>query len=190
MKRAILTVAVLALAATPAVAQYGSVGIYSDATGCDCNVYDQVPGIVNVWIVHRDITQGVTGVSFAIADGGGMTLAYVGESKVGGPIEITGNLVDGYWVGYSSCIAGGLTIMQIQFFGTATSAPCSWLEIAPAPGYAGSGIEAADCDALSVAASGLRTPVNPDAGCVCVNPGCLPVPVDESTWGGIKALYR
>ncbi len=69
MKHALLTAAVLVLVATTAVAQYGSVGIYADPTGCQCSVYDQVPGIVNVWVVHRNITSGVTGVHFDIETG-------------------------------------------------------------------------------------------------------------------------
>jgi hypothetical protein len=46
------------------------------------------------------------------------------------------------------------------------------------------------CDFTFEVASGGIMFVGPAAG-DCVPPtGCDPVPVAESTWGGIKALYR
>jgi len=191
MKRALVVAGALLLIVAPAMGQYGTLGVYSDETGCECNVYDTLPGtLVNVYIVHRNIVDGLNGVRFIVTGGGGMSMTYLGESKIGPPMEITGNIVDGYNVSYGSCVTGGLTIMQIAYFGMASSSTCSWLEVSAAPGAPGGQVEGSDCDDAAVTVAGLQTPVNPDATCECDVPGCQPVPVEETTWGNIKALYR
>jgi len=189
MKRALIGAACLLLLSGAALGQYGYLGVFADQGGCYCNVYDSVPGLVNVYVVHRDISQGLTGVRFIITGGGGMTMTYLAEAKMGPPLEITGNMVDGYCVGYGSCITGSLTIMQIVYFGTGTSATCSWLEVSAAPGAVTGQVEGSDCNDQVVVVSGMQTPVNPDTGCECMILSCQPVPVDETTWGAIKALY-
>ena len=132
----------------------------------------------------------MTGVRFVITGGGGMTMTYLGESKVAPPLEITGNIVDGYDVRYGSCISGSLAIMQILYFGTATSATCSWVEVSAAPAAVTGQVEGSDCNEEVVVVSGRQSPVNPDESCECSVLGCRPVPVEETTWGGIKSLYR
>ena len=117
-------------------------------------------------------------------------MTYLGESKVAPPLEITGNIVDGYDVRYGSCISGSLAIMQILYFGTATSATCSWVEVSAAPAAVTGQVEGSDCNEEVVVVSGRQSPVNPDESCECSVLGCRPVPVEETTWGGIKSLYR
>jgi hypothetical protein len=191
MKRALVGAGAMLLIAAAALGQYGEIGVYTDQGGCDCNVYDSVPGnLVSVYVVHRNISQGLTGVRFVVTGGGGMMMTYLGESKVGPPMEITGNIVDGYDVRYGSCITGSLTIMEILYLGMATSATCSWLEISAAPNAVTGQVEGSDCNETVVVVSGRQTPVNPDDTCECINLSCQPVPVEETTWGGIKALYQ
>jgi hypothetical protein len=191
MVRALIVAVALATAVAPAMAQYGTLGVYSEPSGCNCNVYDTLPGnLVSVYVVHRGMVQGLQGVRFIVAGGGGMTMTYLAQSKVGPPLEITGNIVDGYNVSYGSCLTGNLLIMEIVYLGTATSATCSWLDVAAAPSSSTGQVEGWDCDGGVVTVGGERTPVNPDATCACEMPGCQPVPVEGTTWGGIKALYR
>jgi len=47
---------------------------------------------VNVYVVHRDIVEGPTGVRFVVTGGGGTSMTCLGESKIGTPMEITGNI--------------------------------------------------------------------------------------------------
>lgn len=191
MRLALIVAGIISLLATPALGQYGNLRVYSDPTGCECNVYDNVFGsLVEVYVVHRDIVTGLRGVRFIVTGGGGMTMIYLSEAKIGGPLEIGGNIVDGYDVFYGSCVTGSLTIMRITYFASGTSATCSWLEVSAAPTAVTGQVEGDNCDDQVVLVDGLQTPVNPDGTCECILLDCLPVPVQQTTWGGIKALYR
>jgi hypothetical protein len=54
--------------------------------------------------------------------------------------------------------------------------------IVPAPNKPG--VRAVDCAENSVIITGGQARVNPDGTCQCA------VPVNETTWGNIKALYN
>jgi hypothetical protein len=192
MKRVLLVlfVTIVVTASTSTAAEYGTIGVFSEPTGCSCNVDDLVAGLVTVYVVHRDIVDGVEASRFIVRGDAGMTMTFVSESPIGGPIFITGNIVDGYDVFYGMCATGGLAIMTIDYFGLGTSAPCSRLEVVAAPTAVTGEVEVADCDGAVHAATGYWALVNADGSCACEWDPCTPVPVEETTWGGIKALYR
>jgi len=190
MKRVLLAVVLTAMLAAPAAAQYGNIGVYSEPGGCNCDIYDTGPAVVvDVYVVHRYIYEGVQGSSFIVTGDPGMTMIFLAEYPIGGPIFILGNIVDGYTVSYGSCLTGGLAIMRISYLSLGTSVPCSMLEVSPAPTSVTGQVEVWDCGDVVHPAGGGVAMVNP-LGCHCSDPFCQPVPVEESTWGGIKALYQ
>ena len=87
-------------------------------------------------------------------------------------------------MGYGSCLASPIVLVPINYFVHGTSAPCSFIDVV-APLTTGQ-IEVVDCNNNLLVATGARTFVNPDATCDCN----LPVPVEETTWGRVKALYQ
>jgi hypothetical protein len=192
MKRVLLVVIVtIAVTASTAVAQnYGTIGVYADFGGCDCEIDDLFAGMVTVYVVHRGIVDGVTASQFVVEGSGGMAMVHVSEASIGGPIHITGSIVDGYGVHYGTCVTGDLTIMTIQYFAQGTSAQCSRLDVVAAPTSVLGEVEVSDCDYQLHAATGLGAYVNATIDCACTSALCTPVPVEEKTWGGIKALYR
>lgn len=194
MKTLLLVVvsAVIALTVpTQTAAYYGSLGVYSDVGGCDCNILDEAAGLVTVYVVHRDIATGVSGARFKVDGTARPYLTFIAENPLGDPIFILGNIEDGYDVSYGACVTGGLPVMEILFFGSGLSPHCSNLGVVAAPTSTTGQVEVFDCDHEVFPTTGYSASVNPGTECVCFMPiPCIPVPVEGSTWGAIKALYR
>jgi hypothetical protein len=97
--------------------------------------------------------------------------------------DFVGTSVDGVTIEYGSCRTSSIYLGQIHFQGT--SAPdCSHVGIVPDPGAVSGKIEAVDCNDNPMYPTGGQAIVNPTPDCQCT------VPVEETTWGEIKALYR
>jgi hypothetical protein len=186
----VLAVTIAVVAPNPATAQYGSLGVFGDAGGCDCDIDDVTPGLFTVYVVHRDIANGVEGSRFIVRPGAGTLLTYIGEASIGGPIIITGGIVEGYEVFYNMCATGGLAIMTVQFFGQGLSQPCSLVELVAAPSSVTGNVEIFDCSSDVHAVSTTPIFVNATNDCICRPGPCTPVPVEETTWGAIKSLYQ
>ncbi|MCK4776515.1 MAG: hypothetical protein KAT30_17080, partial [Candidatus Krumholzibacteria bacterium] len=76
---------------------------------------------------------------------------------------------------------------RIDYFAQGLSPPCSYIQVVADPlAYDPPGIQVADCafPPNVVNATGGDVVVNPDASCMCN------IPVEETTWGKVKALYR
>jgi len=167
----------------------------SDVLG-DCVRID-TPGQTTIYVLHS-ITGGATGCRFRIQAGPGMTMTYVSETH-DFPMTI-GDTQTGMTVCYNTCLPGPLYRMAaITYMAYGTSA-CAELRIVPHPGS--ESVEERDCNFQTnggVLVQNLKVATNPDClTCPPVfsypGPGipfdCSPLPVEESTWGRIKALYR
>jgi hypothetical protein len=185
----VVTALIVGVVPAPAAAYYGSIGVYADPRGCDCDIVD-AGGLIHVYIVHRDILTGVKGSRFTIGGYALNNLTYLYENPIGDPIRILGNIYDGFLVNYGDCTTGGLAIMEIAYFGSGLTPACSDLWVVAAPTAVTGEVEIFNCNDDVFSASGHGAYVNVDATCGCTNPYCTPVPVTESTWGNIKALYR
>jgi hypothetical protein len=124
-----------------------------------------------VYIAHTDF-QGSVGVIFSTVASPGFTGVWVSETS---QFLNIGTTPTGINVGYGACLSGPVIIAtaEYQMFGTSS---CSQLSIAPFPDF-------------------------PNPVCLecfyeypCVNNGRLlvncAVPVEPTTWGKVKALYR
>ncbi len=183
MKRIVLlTVAVLCVSSL-AVAQYnpGSIDVYSDIGQGSCNFLD-AGGLVLVFVYHTN-SDGATASNFMLELGAGVTWSFLGPQWQFA--TVIGNPMTGVDIGYGACLgaAGDIYLGQLSFFGSSAAA-CSMISIVIGNGVSGF-LEIIDCSAVKFLLDrGGQGRINPDGTCDCS------VPVQETTWGGIKALYN
>ena len=93
---------------------------------------------------------------------------------------------DGVEIDYQACLPSGIHhIMTLEYTADGSSPTCSSLEVthvfwATDP----IAVLAWDCNGQYMAATGGILTVNMDNTCKCI------IPVEETTWGGLKALYQ
>jgi hypothetical protein len=176
-----MVVLVAGLAST-ASAQVGKLGVYSDTAGNSCNITDAAPAIVPVYVVHKfDPGEGATAARFKLQTTN-VTMSPVGASS---PFAVLGTWDTGVSIGYGSCQSAAVVIITINFFGSGTNPACGRFDMVPDP-FAPSGtIQITNCDFGDVnVANGGSAIVNPNGTCQCN------IAVNQSTWGGVKALYK
>ena len=185
MKRSLLIAVCLALTASTVVAQLpGSIGLFADKDATNCAVYD-LPELIIVYAIHV-YTPGATGAQFMVDHmSWGASLTYL--SEISPYPSVIGNSQTGITISYDGCLSSPNLILRINFLGSGLSAPCSYIQVVPDPGAVPPGIYVTDCASPVpnlLTATGGDVVVNPDASCMC------DIPVQETTWGQVKALYR
>jgi len=181
--RLLLTAALIAgicLTCVPNVAHsFGRLSLYSDPAFTECTLSDAAPGVVKVYMAEWS-DYGATGLRFRIAGSPGFTGVWLSETS---PFVTIGNSQTDLSMGFGFCLTSRFLVLTItyQMFGTST---CSQLSIVGAQGFSepictGCIFSEEPCygyDPLHVNCSG---PFN-----------CNPLPVEPSTWGRVKSLYR
>jgi len=184
MKKALLLVLGLCLIASSAFAQPGAVMLFSDnVTFANCDLTDNVAGLVSVFAVHS-FTAGATAAQFAIQSNHTMSyLAYASAHQV----NVGNDPNVGVAVTYDAgCSAGPILLGTISYFASGTSPPCSGILVIADASAASGQIEGVDCLFLSTFPDASNLTVNTDGTCPC---GRI-VPVEETNWGRVKALYN
>lgn len=157
-----------------------SIGIFSDAQGTDCNVYDSSPGVMKFYVVHVRKT-GATAAWFAAPQPPCLSTAvYLYDTPVF-PTTI-GNSQTGVEIQYGDCLSSPIHILTIEYGRLGQTGSCCRYPVISHPDKDGIKIE--DCDSVVFTATGGQAIVNPTPSCSCN------VPVKETTWGKIKAQYR
>ena len=178
-KMALLTIAMLCVASL-VFAQGGSIGIFGDVGGTDCNMFDNVPGLANYYVVHVN-TPGATASQFAAPTPSCLLATFLSSSSPF-PVAI-GNILTGIAIGYGACFTGPIHVATVQYFAQGLTGPCCYYPIVPDFAIASGQIEVVDCVENLVFATGGIGIVNPDGSCQCN------VPTQDTTWGQMKALY-
>ncbi len=185
MKKFVLTVLALVAIAVPAAAQIGDVSAYMDQAGTSCNLSDAGIGQFNVFIVHKHAGSGASASQWGIELTGGATVFPTGFTAAPGMLSL-GTFPSDVSVAYGApCVLGDFWIGTAGYFGQGTSPACSGVRFVPAttsqlPGQ----IVAIDCANVAVVLPTGQGIINPNGTCQC------DVPVTETTWGSIKALYQ
>jgi len=181
----ILTIAVL-MCAGVAMAQGGFIGLYADAAGTECNVYDLPTMVVEIYVVHQ-FAPGATASEFKVSPVDGANMTWLSDS-VWSPFLHLGNSQDGISIAYRTCYSSPINILTITYLAQGLSATCSSYRVVPDPtAYPAGEIWMTDCASPTpnlLPAGGGLIYVNPNASCTCI------IPVEDTTWGGIKALYQ
>lgn len=194
MMRSLLLVVVVVLSASTAFAQVGSIGIFMDRYGLECNLGDIATGIPPVtsgtsdgsdnasgwttyYIVHCN-TEGATSCRFTAIKPACLSAELLGESS---PFSgVTGKSQTSVHIPYGSCKVGTFHVYTLYFSTMGQTAPCCPYVVTLA--------EITDCASPTpneLAATGLTGVVNSNSSCNCVGPiGRAP-----TTWGSIKELY-
>jgi len=183
MRRALSLTLVLMLVAGMAFAQ-GIVGIYSDISGVDCALLDVSPGLTAYYIVHTH-TMGATACQYIAAKPDCVTATWLSDTD---PFPITiGSSQTGVSVGYGACREAPIHVQTINYFTMGTTPACCWYPVTCDPlglnACFNNAIDTVDCAFQpDVAMPGLGM-INANQSCICS------VPVESTTWGGVKALY-
>jgi hypothetical protein len=159
----------------------GSVGIFTDAGGADCNAYDIAPAMLIFYVVHvRHV--GATEAYFSAPQPTCFSTAvHLADTPVF-PITV-GNSQTGVRVSYGSCRSAPVHVLTIAYFVQGLTQSCCYYPILPHPGIGEILVNGCGGTGGHVATGGEAI-INPTAHCMC------DTPVKDITWGGIKALYQ
>jgi hypothetical protein len=201
MKSLLLTLAVTLCAATTFAQGGGSIGIYSDPQGWNCNLestvtgivpgtaqpggnFDNVPaGVTPYYIVHYN-ALGATSCGFAAKVPQCLAAQLVSEDS---PFSnVTGSSQSFVHVDYGMCLSWAIHVYTLYFLPTGQTPPCCYFMITAGTSPSGQ-IEAGNCDSPPrvVSAQGHPGVVNADPTCQCF----VPIESWTTTWGMVKALY-
>ncbi len=138
----------------------GSIGIYADVAGTECNLSDAVVGMTTYRVVH--LTDfGVTACAYWAPKPSCFTATYLSDTNVF-PVTI-GNSQDGVSVGYGSCRPGPIHVQSIAFLTSGNTPECC---LYPILGIPSSGnVEAVDCANHLITAYGVTSVINPSGAC-------------------------
>jgi len=96
-----------------------------------------------------------------------------------------GTTQTGVIIPYGTCRRGLILATTMNFFGYGTSEPCCSYPVLGHPYFDPDNPSMVDCANHAYSAQGLMGVVNGNATCPCG----YPVPVEETSWGRVKALY-
>jgi hypothetical protein len=163
------------------LSQGGSVGIYANAEGTDCNLPDVAHGLTRYYVVHT-ISDAATGCAYSAPKPACFTGTWLSDTN---PFPVTiGSSQAGVSIGYGSCRYGSVLVQTLSFFTNASTPNCCFY---PVRGIPTSGeVEVVDCLFNLRFAQGVTSMVNATSGCPCSG---INVRVEESTWGRVKSLY-
>jgi len=182
MRILLIVICIIALTAGLVYGQAGYIGLFADATGTNCEVWD-IPSLVTVYAVHM-ATSGATFSQWKVESGGGFSMIWISDNYSFICIDC-GNTQEGIVVPYlGGCQTSPYAMLSINYLSLGTSATCSYLEVVADPDAASGRIEMVDCSATVHPAGGSIMYVNPDGSCLCGE-----VAAKETNWGKIKTLY-
>ena len=187
MKKALVLALGMLCSASLAFGQAGVLGTYADELGEQCNVVDDAAGLLTIYVVHT-MTQGAFATAYtAVAPLSCMTAATYLSDTAPFPVTI-GNSQTGVSIGYGACLAGPISTLGINFFAAGLTQTCCDYSITAFddPETDPNFIQVVDCGENLIEGSGRINTVNG-------NPqecDCAAVPVEETSWGQIKAMFN
>lgn len=182
VKRVMLLFVICIAMASLAFAQAGNIGAYADAGGTNCNIVDPATAaLVNVYIVQTMAAS--TGVEFRAAVPACWTGASALSWSANWGVNIGSAHLDGASTTFGSCQNGTILIGTIGVFAS-TPGLSSCCDYPITPHNLSGNLVSVSCSFQAEALNPLTNKVNADATCPCDI-----LPVEHSTWGGVKAIY-
>ncbi len=186
MKRILVLAVCLTLAGTLAIAQPGSIGVFADTGGTNCEIYDSAPGLITTYVVHV-YTPGATASQFKLdcSTWNNGVWTHLGETYP--YTSVIGNTQVGVAIAYGTCVASPNLIATVNWFGNGLASTCQFCQVVADPTAVPPGIYVADCEDPPnvLTATGGDVVINP------VDPDCrCNIPAKETSWGKMKALYQ
>jgi hypothetical protein len=189
MRRSLLIVSMLLVVATLVSAQPGRIQLTADQAITTCDITD-AGGLIDVYVFHIN-TSGANASQFMIDVIGAHTMTYLAETVTPPFLKIgvcAGPDKTGCAIAYGSCQPGNMQILKVQYLGFGTTPACTEFVIVADPSADPPDIYATDCanPPILLSALGSTAVINPDGTCPCPEI----IPVEETSWGKIKAIYR
>ena len=179
----ILALIGLALSAVP-VAAFDRIELYSDPAMSNCNLDDNGVGPKSVYMAHN-APAGATASQFQVPTPACWIGATFVASTPAPGFSAVGDASSDILISYGACWGGSFLIGTISYFSMGLATACCSIRITKAPTAPLDGIVTVDCASTPhVISAPFQILINPDQTCLCSNP------VQDATWGGIKALYR
>jgi hypothetical protein len=178
MKRVVFLAVAALMAASMAFAQGGSLGMFADPAGTNCNLADAVPGLVTYYVVHVN-TPGATACEFSAPKPACVLATYLSDASVF-PVTV-GTSQSGVSIGYGYCAAGPINVLKLNYFAQGMTQACCRYPVLPHPITGGPWM--VDCANNQLLTTGGQGIVNANPTCQCN------VPTEETTWGQVKSLY-
>ena len=189
MRQWLLATLVLGAFATPLFAQGGTIGIFEDQAGINCNLVDNILGLKTFWVVHIE-TGGATSARFSAPVPACMAGAiWLSDTNALDQCDFgipENNTQMGFSCGYGGCLSSPIAVVGINLFLLVGSSTCCPYPVLADPNAASGQIEVTDCDDNVLTANGLTSYVNGDSSCPCY----ATVAAETSTWGAIKGLFQ
>jgi hypothetical protein len=194
----VVSIAFLVLQVSLADAQvHGQLQLYNDQSGVDCIIQD-LPGLVTVSVYYFNYfgDEGISALQF----GAPAPTCFVGAIWLGDqtpwPIWIGDSQMNdpsGLSIALGGCQTPPVHIANIVYFAQGLSQTCCPYPVIKAPldnhpEFPGMPI-GVDCALPDPGVFGIvagTSYINGNHTCPCI----WPVPVQETTWGGVKALYQ
>jgi hypothetical protein len=165
MKATLFLVVTIVLCASQAFGQAGTIALYSDAAGADCDIVDSGPGMVSVYVIHTG-TPGSMSSRWAAPKPACMTGAtWINDTEVM-PVTI-GDSQTGVAIGYGGCVAGPIHILTINYFAQGLTGTCCEYWVIPDPAAPSGEIEVSDCVPNTIYGQSALATINGDGSCPC-----------------------
>jgi len=164
----------------------GSIGVFADPAGTVCDLTDQVPGLKTVYVVQI-YSIGSTAAQFSLEENHSMM--YLSETPTAPYIKIgtcAGPSGYGCAIAYGGCYPSPNMILTVSYFAQALTPTCGWIKVVPDVTVSPPVLATTDCSSpphLFDVTGGMAY-INNDGSCPCN------VPVEETSWGQIKSLYK
>ena len=162
------------------------VATYAEPGGVDCDVVDEAPGLLNVYLVYRG--KPIAEVSCAAP----RPACMIGATYLSDSVpwrEAEGSTQSGLRVFFDGCFSQTIHVATLNFFGMGMSATCCEYPVVEG----GFGYDAVDCEGVRFDLSIWCNEINVDSSCGCIlgDTGLCrtPVPVNQASWGHVKSLY-
>lgn len=161
----------------------GTIAMFSDAAGTNCNVFAREDEAFQVYIFHM-MTRDVAGIRFSIPIPACLQALKFSEASPFTTIQ--GNSTTGMSIDYETCPTWSFLVLTVMYYSIGVTEPCCRFPVLPDPRHPLEFIEALDCSDNWIPVTGGRAIVNPNSTCPCIGP----VPIERTTWGQLKALYQ
>jgi len=151
-------------------AQAGTLCIYEDPVGANCNLTDAAPGLLSLYVIHQ-LSPGAVGVRFSAPTPACFLAPYLSDQS---NWLIIGDSQTGISVGYNGCFPSPVVALTIHYFAQGLSGPDCAYPVLPHPEDAF--IEVTDCAFNTLVGSGGTAIVNQQfQWCSCPAPPSTPV---------------
>ena len=185
MKKLLTLAMAILCSASLALAWGGHIAVKADLQTPCAYVFTPPPGVVmSLYLVHESHT-GATAVNFSALRPACFSGLWLSDTRVFP--NTVGNSQTGVIVNYGSCLQAPTHVLTMNFIVFGPTPPCCYYPVQPDPMNPSGHIESVDCASQVWEAGDIPAIINPTPN--CWDGICVPIPVEDTTWGRVKAMF-